>query len=33
MALATSGLHLAGSLLATWAGWATVGALVRPPSA
>jgi len=26
MALATSGLHLAGSLVATWAGWATVGA-------
>ena len=24
MALATSGLHLAGSLVATWAGWATV---------
>jgi CrcB protein len=33
MALATSGLHLAGSLLATWAGWATVVAVTRSPSA
>jgi CrcB protein len=33
MALATSGLHLAGSLAATWAGWATAVAVVRPPSA
>ena len=33
MALATSGLHLAGSLAATWAGWATVAAASRPPSA
>jgi CrcB protein len=33
MALATSGLHLAGSLLATGAGWATVVAASRSPSA
>jgi CrcB protein len=33
MALAASGLHLAGSLLATWAGWATVVAVTRSPSA
>ena len=33
MALATSGLHLAGSLLATGAGWATVVAVTRSPSA
>jgi CrcB protein len=33
MALTTSGLHLAGSLLATWAGWATVAAVTRSPSA
>jgi CrcB protein len=32
MALATSGLHLAGSLVATWAGWATVVAASRSPS-
>ena len=32
MALATSGLHLAGSLVATWAGWATLVAVARPPS-
>ena len=29
MGLATSGLHLAGSLTATWAGWHTVLALGR----
>ena len=33
MAFATSCLHLAGSLVATWAGWATVAAVERPPSA
>jgi hypothetical protein len=33
MALAASGLHLAGSLVATWAGWATVAFFSRPPQA